>query len=109
VIRRLWAANYEVYVTARCGALRREGHVVARCTVARLMRELGPAGAVRGRGFKRTTQPDTAAPRPADLVERDFAVAAANRLWVSDLERHEAPVNRAVVKGHRLGPVAAGQ
>ncbi len=110
VIRRLWAANYEVYGYRKMWhALRREGHVVARCTVARLMRELGLAGAVRGRGFKRTTQPDTAAPRPADLVERDFAVAAPNRLWVSDLERHEAPVNRAVVKGHRLGPVAAGR
>src|SRR5688500_3114318 len=66
-------------------ALRREGHVVARCRVQRLMREMGLAGAVRGRAFKRTTVAETAAPRPADLVERDFAVAAPNRLWVSDL------------------------
>ncbi len=86
VIRRLWDANYEVYGYRKMWhALRREGHVVARCSVARLMREMGLAGAVRGRAYKRTTQPDLAAPRPADLVERDFAVAAPNRLWVSDL------------------------
>jgi putative transposase len=86
VIGRLWADNYCVYGYRKMWhALRREGHVVARCRVQRLMREMGLAGAVRGRAYKRTTQPDTAAPRPADLVERDFAVTAPNRLWVSDL------------------------
>jgi transposase len=29
-------------------------------------------------------------------------------LWVKEAERHEALVDRAVVKGHRLGLVAAG-
>ena len=38
--------------------LRREGRDVARCTVARLMREMGLQGAVRGRRFK-TTKPDS--------------------------------------------------
>jgi transposase InsO family protein len=86
VIRRLYDDNYSVYGYRKMWhALRREGHVVARCRVQRLMREMGLAGAVRGRAFKRTTVADTAAPRPADLVERDFAVAAPNRLWVSDL------------------------
>src|SRR6267142_3413125 len=52
--------------------LRREGQAVARCTVARLMRRLGLAGAVRGRTFTVTTIPDTAAARPPDLVTRQF-------------------------------------
>jgi putative transposase len=67
--------------------LRREDHegiTVARCTVARLMKDLGLRGAVRGkRQF--TKIPANAADRPQDLVERDFTAAAPNRLWVSDL------------------------
>jgi putative transposase len=65
--------------------LNREGIFVARCTVARLMDELGLQGVVRGNRFKTTTISDEYAARPLDLVERDFAVAAPNRLWVSDL------------------------
>jgi putative transposase len=64
--------------------LRREGASVARCTVERLMRAEGLQGVVRGKPVF-TTQPDENAPRPADLVERDFSVAAPNRLWVADL------------------------
>jgi len=48
------------------------------------MRELGLSGVVRGKP-KRTTVPDESAPRPADLVERDFRAPAPNRLWVADL------------------------
>lgn len=58
---------------------------VARCTVARLMREMGLRGAVRGRACKVTTVADDAAPRPADLVERDFTAASPNQLWVADI------------------------
>jgi putative transposase len=58
---------------------------VARCTVERLMREMGLQGAVRGRAFKRTTVADESAPRPADLVKRDFTADRPNRLWVADL------------------------
>ena len=50
-------------------ALNREGIVVARCTVERLMRQQGLAGAVRGK-VKRTTVADTrlsAAQRARDL------------------------------------------
>ena len=50
-------------------ALNRDGIAVARCTVERLMPELGLAGARRGKRI-RTTRPDLAASRPADL-ERD--------------------------------------
>ena len=52
--------------------LQRDGHAVARCTVARLMRPLGLADAVRGRTFKGTTIPDTATARPPDLVTRQL-------------------------------------
>ena len=64
--------------------LKRDGVSVARCTVERLMREEGLKGVVRGKKVF-TTQTDDAAPRPEDLVERDFAVSAPNRLWVADL------------------------
>jgi putative transposase len=64
--------------------LQREGLQVARCTVERLMGELGIAGVVRGKA-KRTTIGDQQAPRPADLVERQFTAPAPNRLWVADL------------------------
>ena len=57
---------------------------MARCTVERLMAELGLTGAVRGKA-KRTTIADPTAPRPADLVQRQFAPPAPNRLWVADL------------------------
>ena len=64
--------------------LKREGISVARYTVERLMRAEGLAGVVRGKRVF-TTQPDETAPRPTDLVERDFTAPAPNRLWVADL------------------------
>jgi len=64
--------------------LNRAGIAVARCTVERLMTELGLTGAVRGK-VKHTTIADPAAARPADLVQRRFAPPAPNRLWVADL------------------------
>ena len=42
-----------------------------------------------------------------DLVKRDFSADDVNELWLTDIERHEALLNRAVVKGHRLRSVAA--
>jgi len=63
--------------------LNREGIAVARCTVERLMRELGLAGARRGKKI-RTTVPGPAAARPADLVQRQFTRPAPDRLWVAD-------------------------
>jgi putative transposase len=65
--------------------LRREGIEVARCTVERLMRELGVAGASAGRRKPRTTVPAAAGQRPADLLERDFTAPAPNRRWVADI------------------------
>ena len=57
---------------------------MARCTVARLMRDLGLRGVVRGRRTT-TTIPDALAARPQDLVERDFRATRPNQLWVADL------------------------
>ena len=57
---------------------------MARCTVERLMREMGLQGVVRGRKVK-TTVPDELAERPRDLVQRDFTADRPNRLWVADL------------------------
>jgi putative transposase len=65
--------------------LRREGIEVARCTVERLMREMGIAGASARRKKPRTTVPDAGGQRPADLLERDFTAAAPNRRWVADI------------------------
>lgn len=56
---------------------------VARCTVERLMRRAGLVGARRGRKVI-TTRPDRTAPRPPDLVDRDFHAEAPNRLWIVD-------------------------
>ncbi|MFF4732316.1 DDE-type integrase/transposase/recombinase [Streptomyces mirabilis] len=56
---------------------------MARCTVERLMRELGITGAVRGRKVI-TTVTDTAAERTPDLLDRDFVARAPNRCWVAD-------------------------
>jgi len=79
------AAHFGVYgVRKLWRQLQREGSTVARCTVERLMSDLGLRGVVRGRR-QRTTVPDETAARPADLVRRHFHPAAPNRLWVADL------------------------
>lgn len=63
--------------------LRREGHDIARCTVERLMRELGLVGVRRG-ARKRPTDTDVRQTRPADLVDRHFARLRTDQLWVAD-------------------------
>jgi putative transposase len=85
-ITRVWEQNESVYGAKKVWKqLNREKIRVARCTVERLMGTLGLEGAVRGRAFKSTTQPDEAASRPLDLVDRNFAAERPNQLWVSDL------------------------
>jgi putative transposase len=85
-IRRVWDENFMVYGAEKVWRqLGREGIGVARCTVERLMRALGLRGAVRGRAFQITTEADTSAMRPPDLVERAFFASGPNRLWVADL------------------------
>jgi len=84
-IQRIYDANFRVYGPRKVWRqLRREGHHVARCTVERLMRAMGLAGAVRGRAWVTTTQSQPALDRPRDLVERHFEATRPNQLWVSD-------------------------
>jgi len=84
-IARVHRDNYGVYGGRKVyRQLRREGITVARCTVERLMREMGLVGVVRGKAA-RTTFNDTEAPRPADLVERHFVAQRPNQLWVADI------------------------
>jgi transposase InsO family protein len=85
-IGRVWRENREVYGARKVWKqLQRDGHAVARCTVTRLMRQLGLAGVVRGRKFTVTTILDAAATRPSDLVTRQFKATRPNQLWVADL------------------------
>jgi putative transposase len=65
--------------------LNRQGVLVARCTVERLMRELGIGGARARRKRPRTTVPGGSAGYPADLLERCFDAPAPNRRWVADI------------------------
>ncbi len=63
--------------------LRRDGVVVARCTVERLMRQEGLRGTRRGKQFV-TTRPDPGATRAPDHVQRNFRAQRPNELWVVD-------------------------
>ena len=84
-VRRVWEEHFGVYGVRKVWRqLRREGVSVARCTVARLMRELGLRGVVRGRAVKTTTCVATQ-PCPADRVNRVFQAPRPNALWLADL------------------------
>src|SRR4051794_10546016 len=82
-IRRVWEENFQVYGVRKVWRqLCREGIAVARCTTARLMRQMGLSGAVRGKTVK-TTIGDPATPARAK-VNRQFQAPRPNALWVSD-------------------------
>ena len=84
-IQRVWNENFQVYGARKVWRqLNRENIAAARCTVERLMRDLGLRGAVRGRQFK-TTLPRDELTRPADHVNRYFGAPRPNALWVADL------------------------
>ena len=84
-IRRVHMANFGVYGARKVWLqLNRERVVVARCTVERLMCQMGLVGARRGRS-KRTTVADAAAERAMDLALRNFKPTAPDRLWVADI------------------------
>ncbi len=84
-IERVWKEHFGVYGARKVWRqLIREDVEVARCTVERLMHEMGLQGVVRGRTFKTTVADDTAF-RPPDLVQRDFSAERPNQLWVADL------------------------
>lgn len=83
-VLRVFAENFGVYGVRKVWRqMRREGFAVARSTVARLMRDLGLQGVIRGKPV-RTTVSDRAVPCPLDHVNRQFYAPAPNMLWVSD-------------------------
>jgi putative transposase len=85
-VRRVWQASGGRYGVRKVWKqLHREDVRLAKCTVRRLMRQMGLQGVTRGRRWTVTTIADPAATRSPDLVERRFVADAPNRLWVSDL------------------------
>ena len=83
-ILRVFSENFGVYGIRKVWRqMQREGFAVARSTVARLMRDLGLRGVIRGKRV-RTTVSDKTAPCPLDHVNRQFSAPAPNMLWVSD-------------------------
>jgi putative transposase len=83
-IQRVWQANMRVYGADKVWKqMNRERIAVARCTVERLMKQLGLRGVMRGKRA-RTTIADAAAAHPLDRVNRQFRADRPNQLWVSD-------------------------
>jgi transposase InsO family protein len=83
-IQQVWDDNDQAYGPRKVWKqLRRDGHQVARCTVERLMRDMGLRGVTRGRAWVVTTHAE-ASDRPADLVARRFTATRPNQLWVAD-------------------------
>ncbi|WP_143198790.1 IS3 family transposase [Bradyrhizobium sp. AS23.2] len=83
-VRRVFDQNFSVYGARKVWRqLKREGFDVARCTISRLMRDMGLQGVVRGKSVK-TTISDKAAPCPLDHVNRQFKAPRPNVLWLSD-------------------------
>lgn len=106
VIRRVHLDSRGTYGSRRVHAELTLGHglVVGYEQVTLLMRRAGIQGLSGRPRWRRAPKLATA----ADLVDRQFARDRRDLLWVTDIERHEAPCNRAVGKGHRLGSVVAG-
>lgn len=85
-IRRVWQDSGGRYGVRKVWKqLHREQVPIAKCTVRRLMRQMGLEGVVRGKRWTTTTIADPAAARSPDLVERQFVAEAPNRLWISDI------------------------
>ena len=84
-IQRVWDENQKVYGARKVWLqLKREGFLVARCTVARLMRQMGLRGVVRGTRSPITTIGGANDERPLDLVNREFVATRPNQLWIAD-------------------------
>ncbi|WP_414896764.1 IS3 family transposase [Rhodovulum sp. YEN HP10] len=83
-IRKIWSDNRKLYGARKVWhALKRDNVAAARCTVERLMREMGLQGVIRGKKVI-TTNPDTTRPCPDGKVNREFRAERPNQLWVSD-------------------------
>jgi putative transposase len=85
-IREIHHRSRATYGSPRVHAeLRAIGIRCSRKRVARLMRKAGLKGCLRGRRRKRTTRRDGSAMPAPDLVRRNFASVAPDRLWVADI------------------------
>lgn len=85
-ILRVFEENLCVYGADKVwDQLHKDGISVARCTVERLMADMGLQGCTRGSVWVRTTISDDTLDRPGDLVKRRFEASAPNQLWVADL------------------------
>ena len=81
----VWEENYRVYGYRKIWhSLRRNGYEVARCTVARLMKNLEISGMRRGGKKVITTSFNPQSVCPLDLVNREFRADSPNELWVAD-------------------------
>jgi putative transposase len=86
--RKMWRMMHRLHITV-------DGRAVARCTIERLMRDLGLIGVRRGDSFYKTTVADPDAERAPDLVGRRFTAAAPNRLWVVDFTYLDTEAGKA--------------
>ena len=85
-IQRVWEDNLRVYGVRKVWKQhKREGFVIARFTVERLMKALEIQGVSRGGAKRRTTIPDDNQDKPSDLVNRQFIADRPNQLWVADI------------------------
>jgi len=83
-MKQVWEENRSVYGARKLWrAMLREGHDLVRCTVERLMRDIGIEGVTRGKKIK-TTWSVKALSCPMDRVNIQFRATMPNRLWVSD-------------------------
>lgn len=79
-VARVFAENFAVYGVRKVWRqMQCEGFGIARCTVERLMRDMGLAGVIHGKPV-RTTFSDKAAPCPLDHVNRQFHAPEPNKL-----------------------------
>lgn len=84
-VQRVFDANFRVYGVRKIWRqLQREGVDVARCSIARLMRQMGLQGAIRGKPMRTTVSNDKAAACLLDRVKRQFSSPRPNTLWVAD-------------------------
>jgi putative transposase len=107
LIRQIHADFRGVYGYRRVHAELTLGHglAVGEKAIWLLMRKAGLQGVSGRPAYRRVPSQPTA----SDLVDRNFARTDPDRLWVTDIERHEALPNPAVMKGHRLRLVAVGR
>ena len=105
IIQQVHHASRRTYGARRIHAelVHGRGLQVARCTVELVMRRNNLAGLPGRHRYRKIPNLATA----TDLVDRRFRRDGPDQLWVTDIERHEAFLNPAMVRGHRLWLVAA--